>query len=390
MVDFLKNIKNKIFNLKGLTTIGIADIFGMGISAGFWLILASIMSVEEYGEIIYLIALVSIAQASSVVGSPNTIMVFSSKQSKIIPTLMFLSLIFALVSSLIIFLITQKIELLFLVFSFLIFEISIHVLLGKKFYKKYSQFIFIQRILQFILGISFYFVFELNGVLFGIILSNLPLLIIFYKEIKISKLDFSLLKLKKDFIISNYSIRLVQIFRKEIDKIIIVPLLGFTILGNFALSIQFYTILMVFSSISFKFLVPEEATGAKNKNLKKALILSSIIISFTSFFISPFIIENLFTKFYESIIPIQIISFSVIPSTIGMVLYSKILALEKSKLLLLASIIQLLSVLLGTILLGFFFGIIGISFSFLIASIVYATTLAMINYRLIGMKKFDI
>jgi len=390
LVDFLKNIKNKIFNLKGLTTIGIADIFGMGISAGFWLILASIMSVEEYGEIIYLIALVSIAQASSVVGSPNTIMVFSSKQSKIIPTLMFLSLIFALVSSLIIFLITQKIELLFLVFSFLIFEISIHVLLGKKFYKKYSQFIFIQRILQFILGISFYFVFELNGVLFGIILSNLPLLIIFYKEIKISKLDFSLLKLKKDFIISNYSIRLVQIFRKEIDKIIIVPLLGFTILGNFALSIQFYTILMVFSSISFKFLVPEEATGAKNKNLKKALILSSIIISFTSFFISPFIIENLFTKFYESIIPIQIISFSVIPSTIGMVLYSKILALEKSKLLLLASIIQLLSVLLGTILLGFFFGIIGISFSFLIASIVYATTLAMINYRLIGMKKFDI
>ena len=390
MVDFLKNIKNKIFNLKGLTTIGIADIFGMGISAGFWLILASIMSVEEYGEIIYLIALVSIAQASSVVGSPNTIMVFSSKQSKIIPTLMFLSLIFALVSSLIIFLITQKIELLFLVFSFLIFEISIHVLLGKKFYKKYSQFIFIQRILQFILGISFYFVFELNGVLFGIILSNLPLLIIFYKEIKISKLDFSLLKLKKDFIISNYSIRLVKIFRKEIDKIIIVPLLGFTILGNFALSIQFYTILMVFSSISFKFLVPEEATGAKNKNLKKALILSSIIISFTSFFISPFIIENLFTKFYESIIPIQIISFSVIPSTIGMVLYSKILALEKSKLLLLASIIQLLSVLLGTILLGFFFGIIGISFSFLIASIVYATTLAMINYRLIGMKKFDI
>ena len=58
-------------------------------------------------------------------------------------------------------------------------------------------------------------------------------------------------------------------FSKCIDKIIIAPLLGFVILGNFAFAIQIYTILMVVSSVSYKYLVPEDATGKKNKQLKK-------------------------------------------------------------------------------------------------------------------------
>ena len=45
------NLKNKLFAHKGLALIGSADIIGNAISATFWLVIASLLLVEEYGEI---------------------------------------------------------------------------------------------------------------------------------------------------------------------------------------------------------------------------------------------------------------------------------------------------------------------------------------------------
>ena len=379
MVDNLKDFKSKIFSFRGLVFIGSADIIGAAISTIFWLILASLLLVEEYGKITYLIAIASLAQSCSVVGSSNTFMVYSSKKPELIQTLIFLSFFAAIVSSIIAFFVTQKFELIFLVFSFLILELSSAILLGKKFYSRYSKFILSQKTLQFILGIGLYFLIGFDGILIGIILANIPLLVI-----------LSGLKTTKEFIINNYVTFLISVFRRDIDKIIIAPLLGFVILGNFAFAIQIYTILMVVSSVSYKYLVPEDATGKKNKQLKKILILFSIIISVISFVLSPILIETVFPKFSESILVIQIISFTVIPATIGMILFSKILALEKSRYLILATSIQLCVVLFGTIFLGLLFGLMGIAISFLIAAIAHTVTLAIMNYHFIGGGKFDI
>ena len=90
MVDNLKDIKSKIFSFRGLVFIGSADIIGAAISTIFWLILASLLLVEEYGKITYLIAIASLAQSCSVVGSSNTFMVYSSKKPELIQTLIFL------------------------------------------------------------------------------------------------------------------------------------------------------------------------------------------------------------------------------------------------------------------------------------------------------------
>jgi len=390
MVDYLKNLKDKILTFKGLLFIGSADIITSAISAGFWLLVASLLSVEEYGEISYIIAIAALASSVSVIGSSNALLVYSSKQPKIIPTLLFLSLICAVVSSLIAFMIIQKYEIIFLVFAFLIFELSISILIGKKIYAKYSVFLLTQKIIQFVLSISLYFTLGFDGILIGIILSYIPLLLILYKELQNFKLNFSILKLNKEFIINTHVVHLTSVFRRDIDKIIIAPLFGFVLLGNFAFALQVYAILMIFSSISFKYLVPKEISGDKNKKLKKLLILLSIVIALLGFLFSPYLIENFFTKFSESIIPIQIISFSVIPGAIGRILFSKILALEKSRFLLLATAVQLGFIMFGTIFLGMFYGIVGIGFSFLIASIAYASTLAILNYHYIGRGKFDI
>ena len=383
------NLRNKLFAHKGLALIGSTDIIAGTISAVFWLVVASLLLVEEYGEISYFIAIASLGLCC-VVGSPETLTVFSTKHQKIIPTILVLTLIFAVLASLIAFIIVQRFEIIFLIFSFIVLEVSITLLLGKKLYSKYSKFMLTQKILQFAIGIGLSFSLGVNGVLIGIALANLTLIPIFYKELRYYKIDFSLLKPKKEFIINNHIIYLISVFRRDIDKIIVVPILGFTVLGNFALTLQFFTIMMILSSISYKYLLPKDVSGEKNAKLKKILILVSVLIAFSGFFFSPFFIENFFTKFSESIIPIQIASFAVIPSTISIILFSKILALEKSRFLIVANSLQLCVILIATIFLGILYGIIGVTIAFVLGNTVHAITLAVINYNYVGRKKFDI
>ena len=123
-------IKNKLFALKGLALIGSADIAGSAVSSIFWLVVASLLLVEEYGEISYFIAIASLG-ICCVVGSPETLMVFSTKHQKIIPTLLLLTLIFAVAASLIAFVIVQRFEIIFLIFSFIVLEVSITLLVEK-------------------------------------------------------------------------------------------------------------------------------------------------------------------------------------------------------------------------------------------------------------------
>jgi len=390
MANNLKNLKDKIFSYKGLGLIGGADIIGTGLSSIFWLMFASLLLVDEYGQIIYLIAIASLAQSCSVIGSSNTFLVYTSKRPELIQTLIFFSFIVAVIASIFAFIITQKFEIIFFVFSLLIFEISTTILLGKKLYIKYSKFVLIQKITQFIAGIGLYFLIGFDGILIGIILSNIPLLIIIFKEMNHFKLNLGLLKLKKEFIINNYTTFIISVFRRDIDKIIIAPLLGLTVLGNFAFAIQIYTILMVVSTISYKYLVPEETSGKSNKQFKKILILFSIGIAVAGFILAPILIEFIFPKFIESVPAIQIISLTVIPATIGMILFSKLLVLEKNRYLISATIVQLCFVLFGTIFLGSLFGLTGIALSFLISGTAHTVTLSIINYHFIGKKKFDI
>ena len=74
----------EIKKFKGLTTIGVADIAGNGISAIFWFFLATLIEPESYGEIFYYIWIASMAGAFVMIGAQNTITVYTSKNIKIL------------------------------------------------------------------------------------------------------------------------------------------------------------------------------------------------------------------------------------------------------------------------------------------------------------------
>jgi len=87
------NFKDSIIKQKGLFSIGFADIVGSGISAFFWLYIASQLNPDAYGEIIYFISIAGLAQLVSLIGSSNALTVYTAKNIKIQSTLFFVNII---------------------------------------------------------------------------------------------------------------------------------------------------------------------------------------------------------------------------------------------------------------------------------------------------------
>ena len=361
--------KIKTIVLKDLGFLGFSNIIGTGISAFFWLYLANLLGAKDYGEIQFYIAIAGVVYGLASLGTANTIIVYASKNIKIHSTLFLISIIGGLISLLILFEIFNRLDVGFIVLGFIVYDLSINFLLGKKEYVKYSINFLIQKGLMLGLGIGFYHIFGPEGIIFGIALSYIHFTFIAVKISKDSKIDFRLLKSKSNFIRNNYLESSIGGFKGEIDKIIIVPLLGFTILGNYALAVQFYSVLMIGSMVVFKYLLPQDSQGISNPKLKKITILFSILISFLSIIFSPIIISQFFPEYTDAIIAIQILSLSVLPATMGYLYISKFLANEKGKFVLIGRIISLSTLIIGMLILPGYFGIIGAAIAFVISTL---------------------
>ena len=202
-----------------------------------------------------------------------------------------------------------------------------------------------------------------------------------FKEIKI---DFSLLKSRIGFITNNYLLLLVGGFHGQIDKILVAPFLGFTILGNYSLALQMLAVMMILSNILFKYFLSEDSSGNSNRKIKIFGILGSVIISFLGILLLPTLIPIFFPKFTSAVEIIAIISIFVIPNTVSLFWESKLLSELKSKYVLVGNLISFGVMISGMIILGTMLGIVGIAISLLLNSLVRCS----IFYY--GIKKLDI
>jgi O-antigen/teichoic acid export membrane protein len=368
--------------LKGLLSIGITEVLGTGLAAIFWFVMATLIEPENFGEIFYFIGIASVVSYIALIGGQDTIIVYVAKKIKIQSTLNLLSLVITGISFIVIIIIFNRIDASLVLVAFVINSLAIGDLLGRKNYGGYSKYFLTQKILLLTLGFSFYFLFGVEGIIFALALSYITYIIRVIKGFKEFKIDFTLLKPRIGFIANNYMIRLADNSKNQIDKLIIAPILGFALLGNYALAIQLVGVLFIFSTIVFKYTLSEDAVGNRNEKLKKLSILFSIGIAVIGFFLSPIIIPELFPKYIEVIDAIQIMVFSTIPFSIGTIYKSKILGLEKSKLLVVSTLGSLITMIIGMIMLGTIFGIIGLAFTFILAILVETTILIVLSIKI--------
>jgi len=224
------NFRSFFQKSKNLTAVGIANLVANGISAVFWLFLASFLGKEGYGELGYLFAIIGTAGAFALVGSHNTLSVYVAKGVKIQATIFFITIIAGFVISIFLLIFTQNIFVSFYPLALVAFSVIIYDCLGRKAFVNYAKYMIIQRILMVTLSLIFLQIWEINGIILGYTLSLGVFLILVYKGFKQGKIEFRLLKERKYFIKNSFITHVLSVTSINVDKIIIFPIFGATIL----------------------------------------------------------------------------------------------------------------------------------------------------------------
>ena len=366
--------------IKEILSLSAGDYGGTIIVAVFWFALAVLITPEEYGEIHYFLGIAGLAFSISLLTTQDTIVVYTAKNVKLAPTLFLISLIAGGIAAVVITALFSRVDSSFLLLGFIVNDLAIGYIVGKKLFTKYPKYFLLQKSLTFVLGISFFYLFGVEGIIFAIALSYGHFLFIIAKVFRTSSIDFSLLKKHRGFIGNNYFMNVSGAVRSHIDKIIIVPLIGFEILGNYALALQIYAVLMIFSNIIYRYALPHDASGTSTRKIKLIGLSYAVGVSMLGFTILPMIVPQIFEKFNDIGPAIQIISLAIIPTTIGLFYTSQILGREKSSVILASRILGSISIIAMLVVLAPLYGMVGAASAFVLSALVGCVFLVCAEY----------
>jgi len=383
MKDYWEKSKDFLKNTKDLQFISIANISGKIISGLFWFYVATLMVAEEYGQISYFIAIAVLATRISLIGSGQTITVYLAKKIPIHTPLIIITSILSTISAIIVYVIFQDIVISIYILLMTLYDVAIAILLGNQFFNKYSKYFITQKICATGFGLLLYQLMGTSGLILGIGLSFLILFPVIINSFKKSNVDFSLIKPRFGFMMNNYGLTIEKIFAGQVDKIIIVSILGFATVGNFHLGIQVLSIMMILPVVVFQYTLPRDAKGISNKQIKKITIIISIIFAILGIILAPIILPTIFPKYAEVVEIVQILSIYIIPNTINTTIISNYLGKEKSKIVLIGQSISISTYVLGILTLGTELGINGIAIAYVLSGIVQ--TIFYIIYK----KKYE-
>jgi len=371
---------DKIPGLKNVMKLGGVNISGSAISAIFWLYLGNLMGVENYGEIAYMLSIAGIAMSITIWGSEKAIIVYTAKRLDIQPPIYIISLITTGVGAIILYVMFDNFGLSLYVLGGVIAQLATAEILGRKQFTKYSKFFILQKILFVLIGLGLYLILGPQGILLGFGISCLIYIQRIYKTIKKTEINFGLIKEKSGFIFNNYLVDLTAQLNNQMDKLVIGPIFGFAILGNYYLAIQILNLLTILPEVVSQYTIPQDASKNSTKSIKIFSVIISIILVIVTIFTAPIIIPILFPEFEDAITIIPIIAISIIPMTITYNYISKFFAMEKTRIILVSYLIEIIILIPGIIILGDLMGVMGLGIIFVISTTAKASFLTIINY----------
>ena len=362
---------------KNISVIGSSTIVGNAISSVFWIYLAGLLGAEKYGELGYLISIAGIVSTVCLVGGTWSMTVYTAKGMKIQPPLYIISLISSCISLVIVFVIFDTISIGIFVIGFVIFQLFLAELLGSKLFKRYGKFYILQKITFVCLALSFNHIIGFEGIIIAYGASYLIFSFPVFKMLTTVKPDFGILKTKFSFVTSNYLYDLSSTANGQIDKLIIAPIFGFALLGNYYLGLQIIGFLGILPGIVFNYILPQDASGHSTTQVKKITLLFSVGFALIGIFLIPPLMPIVFPEYTEAVTLLPILSLSVIPIAVQSISISKLLGQEKTRYVLISRLISIFVLVFGIIVLGNEFGSEGIATAYVLSQVASAILLVV-------------
>ena len=357
---------------KGSTTLGFTQFSASIIAGVFTILMAPILGAENLGTIGYFFAVISIVTALSSLGAPTILLVYISKGVKLFSTISFLAILSTTISAIIVYFIFDEIILVIVIIAHIIFELAINELLAKQLYVKHMKYFLSQRILFVTLSIPMFFLMGYVGFILMYGLSMLPSIVRIYFGFKESKINFILIKERSHFLINNYLVSVSRTAYTFVDRLIILPIFGSAVLGNYELAMQGIILANVFAVFISSYLMPKDARKQPTYKIKIYSIIGSIFISLFLIFMAPSVLSTLFPKFENAVTFIPIMALSIVPHILVILYTSKFFSLENSRIIFISSVIHFIALVSAILILTNYYSTMGLVVGFVIGEIVEA------------------
>ena len=375
------NLIKRINGLKSISQIGAATAGGNAIAAFFWIYMADLMGQEDYGELGYLLSIAAIASTISIVGGQWTMSVYTAKGVRIESSLYFISIITSTVTAIVLYFLFENVGIGVYVIGVVIFNLFVAEILGKKRYKTYSKIFFLQKIILVILAILLYYILGAEGVLLAYGISFLVFTSRIISTLRNHEFNFGLLRQRFKFWMFNYIIQLSNSARAQIDILLIGPLFGFTLVGNYFLGLQVVGLFLILPLIIFKYTLPQDSSGSSTKQIKIIAVVASIGFALLGIFVAPEVILFALPEYADTVELIPLLSLAIIPRTVTTMLMSGFLGKENNMHLLVGNLIAFSIVVLGILYLPEYFDIVGLAIAYLLSVTIQTIYLLIIYLR---------
>ena len=375
------NLIKQIKGLKSISQIGAATAGGNAIAAIFWIYMADLMGQEDYGELGYMLSIAGIASTISILGGQWTMSVYTAKGVRIESSLYFISIITSTVSAIILYFLFENVGMSVYVISIVIFNLFTAEILGKKRYKTYSKIFFLQKIILVTLAILLYYILGAEGVLLAYGISYLVFTSRIISALRNHEFNFGLLRQRFKFWMFNYIIQLSNSARAQIDILLIGPLFGFALVGNYFLGLQVLGLFLILPLIIFKYILPQDSSGSSTKQIKIITVVTSIGFALLGIFVAPEVIPLVLPEYTDTIELIPLLSLAIIPRTVTTMLMSGFLGKENNIHLLVGNLIAFSIIVSGILYLPEYFDIVGLAIAYVLSVTIQTIYLLIVYLR---------
>jgi O-antigen/teichoic acid export membrane protein len=361
---------------RGLIYVTVGNLLGAAITGGFWLLLATLQTPEEYGTTNYSIAIASFSSFVVLLGLNTVVTTYLAKGSTKVNIEMN-QLVF--ISSIVVAVVISVLHdwmLGLIVIGMAFWMMSLYEALGKRLYKQYALINIGARASQLALSLILFFMIGVPGVIIGFLISYFLFSYRYFRTIRCFNFrHFSELKGLMKFALHSYSFNMSNAFFMYFDKLIIVPLFGVAVLGFYQFGFQFLMFLGMIPVSFYQYLLPEQsslsssAAGPAVKTTKVHIFgfLVSVALAGLLFMLSPWIVDHFFPKFVEAVGVLRILSIGIVPMMVVWNLNSRFVALNHTRSVVIGSAIYLIVQISLMLELGYSMGAPGIAIATVLA-----------------------
>jgi O-antigen/teichoic acid export membrane protein len=349
-------------SIKNFSFISIGRTSATVLQAMFFLIFASLLDPEIYGELNVIVALAGTFAGISRLGLDKTLQIYQAKKSELYKEINTLFVILAAVSALILLFIDPLASFLSIGMSF--FAMNLQNLLGLKKYKSFMFSSILKSSTFIIIPLILYSILEIPGIILGMAISHFIASFDYFSKLRLHKIS----NLRNNFgvILHNFGVDSGANLSFMVDKLLIAELFDLYVVGIYQFNLQIFLALGVLPNILMSYLLTEESNGNSHRKLSKFVILTSVIITIIVIISAPFGVEYIFPKYVEGVLALQIIVLSLVPASFQAILNAKLMSKESTRVGY-SSIVRITSFLILIAVLGKEFGLVGLSLAVLIS-----------------------